>query len=68
MIKMRFTKEELRGLMLRYYPNEYKERKGLVNRYITANNQLSQLLKILEDRGSQIQTILRRRAGLLRKA
>jgi len=61
------TKEELRGLMLRTYPVKYKELKIIVNNYSRANNQLAQLLKILEDRGSQIQTILRRRAGLLRK-
>ena len=61
------TKEELRGLILRQYPDTYKDFRKVINKYTMANNQLGQLLKILEDRGSQLQTILRRRAGLLRK-
>jgi hypothetical protein len=61
------TKEELRGLMLIQFEEEYKKKRNVVNKYQTANNLLGNLLKILEDRGSQIQTILKRREGLRRE-
>ena len=61
------NKEELRGLMLEIYWETYKNMKEPLSKFQYANNQLGNLLRILEDRGSQLQTILRRRTGLRRE-
>ena len=60
------TKEEIKSIMLSAYSNEYIDAEYPSVKLKMINNQLGSLTKILEDRGSQIQTILRRRTGLQR--
>jgi hypothetical protein len=60
------TKEELKGILLSEFSNEYVDHDLPVVKYRTMDRVIGNLLKILEDRGSQIQTIVRRRQGLRR--
>ena len=60
------TKEELKGILLTNFEEEYNQRNDLVVKYKMMDKVIGNLLKILEDRGSQIQTIVRRRQGLRR--
>ena len=61
------TKEELKGLLLSEFSNEYTEKDLPVVKYKMMDRVIGNLLKILEDRGSQVQTIIRRRQGLRRE-
>lgn len=60
------TKEELKGLLLSEFSNEYTDHDLPVVKYRMMDKVIGNLLRILEDRGSQIQTIVRRRQGLRR--
>ncbi len=60
------TKEELKGILLTSFEEEYNQYNHPVVKYRMMDRVIGNLLKILEDRGSQIQTIVRRKAGLRR--
>ena len=61
------TKEELRGILLTSFEEEYNQYNHPVVKYRMMDKVIGNLLKILEDRGSQIQTIVRRKVGLRRE-
>ena len=61
------TKEELKGLIMTKFPEHYRQHSDMVAKYRTMDKIIGNLLKILEDRGSQIQTIIRRKQGLRRE-
>jgi hypothetical protein len=61
------TKEELHGILLTRFEEEYDKYNLPVVKYRMMDKVIGNLLKILEDRGSQVQTIIRRRQGLRRE-
>ena len=61
------TKEELKGILLTSFEEEYNQHSHPVVKYRMMDKVIGNLLKILEDRGSQIQTIVRRKQGLRRE-
>ena len=61
------TKEELRGILMTEFKKDFNEIENKVLKYRMMDKVIGNLLKILEDRGSQVQTIIRRRQGLRRE-
>jgi hypothetical protein len=61
------TKEEIKGIMMTKFESEYDLLNDALIKYKTMDKVIGNLLKILEDRGSQVQTIIRRRQGLRRE-
>lgn len=59
------TKEEVRGLLAiaEDTKKEFQRLNHLIRKYDSAYNQLTNLLSILEDRGSQLQSIMRNRGN-----
>jgi len=61
------TKEELKGLLMTQFEEDYNKYHQRVIKYRMMDKVIGNLLDVLADRGSQIQTIVRRRQGLRRE-